>query len=234
MNLKYYLRGMGLGILVTALILGIAGSQNKRMTDEQIKARALELGMIENTVLTKQPATESEQLTEPLEETKEQEPEESTQELQETETKAPAEEVSSIEEENAIDEEQLVEESSETEKTDETDGADGDGTADVKETEETESDDTQTEEPTQDSGNEVSKPEESTQKIDSTVVLTIVGGDTSFSVARKLADLGVVSSVNEYDHYLCTNGYDKSIRTGTYEITPEMTLEQIARMINGK
>ena len=54
MKLKYYLRGLGLGILVTALILGIAHmAQDKKqgMTDEEVITRAKELGMTESMVL---------------------------------------------------------------------------------------------------------------------------------------------------------------------------------------
>lgn len=52
MKLKYYLRGLGIGILVTLLLTGIAGNKKQEMTDEEIKARATELGMIESTTLT--------------------------------------------------------------------------------------------------------------------------------------------------------------------------------------
>ena len=49
MKRKYYLRGLGTGILVTALILIIASGQKETMTDEEVKARARELGMVEST-----------------------------------------------------------------------------------------------------------------------------------------------------------------------------------------
>ena len=51
MKLKYYLRGLGIGIFVTAIIMGVAFQNKKPMTDEEIKARAKELGMIENSVI---------------------------------------------------------------------------------------------------------------------------------------------------------------------------------------
>ena len=50
MKLRYYLRGLGLGILVTAAFF-IASNSKDTMTDAEVKARAKELGMIENTVL---------------------------------------------------------------------------------------------------------------------------------------------------------------------------------------
>lgn len=52
MNLKYYLRGLGLGIVITAIIMGIATSGRKEtLTDDEVIARAEELGMVENSVL---------------------------------------------------------------------------------------------------------------------------------------------------------------------------------------
>lgn len=47
MKLKYYMRGLGIGIVVTALLMGFAiPKQKEPMTDAEIKQRALELGMI--------------------------------------------------------------------------------------------------------------------------------------------------------------------------------------------
>ncbi|MDE5932578.1 MAG: hypothetical protein K2H40_08870 [Lachnospiraceae bacterium] len=52
MELKYYLRGLGLGIVITAIIMGIVSSRSEAMTDEEIIARAKQLGMIEDRVLS--------------------------------------------------------------------------------------------------------------------------------------------------------------------------------------
>lgn len=53
MKLRYYLRGIGTGMIVTALILSIAlGNGNEKMTEEQIKAKAAELGMVEEKLLS--------------------------------------------------------------------------------------------------------------------------------------------------------------------------------------
>ena len=86
MELRYYLRGLGLGIVVTALIMGFSLSGKQPMTDDEIIARAKQLGIIEDTVLTadaskeednievitnEQPATDSEDISR-VEEIKEQ------------------------------------------------------------------------------------------------------------------------------------------------------------------
>ncbi len=51
MNLKYYIRGIGVGILFTAVVMSVAFHifPNKKLTDAQIKERATELGMVEKT-----------------------------------------------------------------------------------------------------------------------------------------------------------------------------------------
>lgn len=46
MKLKYYLRGLGIGILVTAAILTIIYHTKGSMSDSQIKKRAAQLGMV--------------------------------------------------------------------------------------------------------------------------------------------------------------------------------------------
>ena len=51
MKLKYYLRGLGIGIIVTAIIMSLV-RQPEKLTDAQIKLRALELGMVEKSVLS--------------------------------------------------------------------------------------------------------------------------------------------------------------------------------------
>jgi hypothetical protein len=48
MKLKYYMRGLGIGIVLTTLILTIANPK-ERLTDTEIKDRAKALGMVEET-----------------------------------------------------------------------------------------------------------------------------------------------------------------------------------------
>lgn len=60
MRLKYYLRGLGIGIVVTAVIMGVSAERQKPvMTDEQIIARAKELGMVEQEGILAEIAGES-------------------------------------------------------------------------------------------------------------------------------------------------------------------------------
>lgn len=59
MKLKYYLRGLGIGIIVTVIIMLIASSgKNKEMTEEEIIAHAEELGMVMKEEVSDNPADE--------------------------------------------------------------------------------------------------------------------------------------------------------------------------------
>ncbi|MBE5884162.1 MAG: endolytic transglycosylase MltG [Lachnospiraceae bacterium] len=52
MKLKYYLRGLGIGILVTVLILSIVPKEREALSDAEIRERALQLGMVDGSALT--------------------------------------------------------------------------------------------------------------------------------------------------------------------------------------
>ena len=63
MKLKYYLRGLGVGIVVTAIILTIANHLGNKMSDEDIIKRAGKLGMVKKEDETLFPPTEPETTT---------------------------------------------------------------------------------------------------------------------------------------------------------------------------
>lgn len=203
MKLKYYLRGLGIGILVTAIIMGIAAGKKEQMTDEEIKARARELGMVESMVLSDiaatQPVESGESEATPLPAVSPA-PEETNQPAEnQTVTDTPEQSVTPVPEE----------------------------TPEV----------TATPEPEKTPVPESTAPAESSTSQDSgmeSVMITIKSGQSSVAVSKMLAEAGLVESASEFDKYLCTNGYDKKIRTGTYEIPVDALEEEIARMITGE
>ncbi len=70
MKLKYYMRGLGIGMVVTAFILSVVlDKDTKTMSDEEVMARAKELGMVESTVLSQMAEQNKQDKTE-IEETK--------------------------------------------------------------------------------------------------------------------------------------------------------------------
>ncbi len=206
MKLKYYLRGLGIGMIVTALILGISFSNRQDqtsqiMTDDQIRERAAELGMVDSSELTLAALQNSEK--QPTEGT----PEETTQTQEqnnieaEPETTVPAETQATVEPETTQESEATTE--PEPEKT-----AEPETTAEP----------------------EVTEAPQRTQ----TASITIQRGDDSGSASRRLYEAGLVENAKAFDNYLCNNGYSRSINPGTYEITPGTSEEEIAKIITGK
>ena len=206
MKLKYYLRGLGIGMIVTALILGISFSNRQDqtsqiMTDDQIRERAAELGMVDSSELTLAALQNSEK--QPTEGT----PEETTQTQEqnnieaEPETTVPAETQATVEPETTQESEATTE--PEPEKT-----AGPETTAEP----------------------EVTEAPQRTQ----TASITIQRGDDSGSASRRLYEAGLVEDAKTFDNYLCNNGYSRSINPGTYEIVPGTSEEEIAKIITGK
>lgn len=206
MKLKYYLRGLGIGMIVTALILGISFSNRQDqtsqiMTDDQIRERAAELGMVDSSELTLAALQNSEK--QPTEGT----PEETTQTQEqnnieaEPETTVPAETQATVEPETTQESEATTE--PEPEKT-----AGPETTAEP----------------------EVTEAPQRTQ----TASITIQRGDDSGSASRRLYEAGLVENAKAFDNYLCNNGYSRGINPGTYEIAPGTSEEEIAKIITGK
>lgn len=215
MKLKYYLRGLGIGMAVTALILGISfsgrqGQEAQTLTDEQIRERASELGMVDSSELTlaalqnsAQPQTtmepevteESETMTEP----------EATAEPETaTEPKAPAEPEMTTKPEATAEPETMTEPET---------------TAEPKMTTEPEA---------------TEELELTTAPEQSQTTITIKKGSDSGSVSRMLYEAGLVENAKAFDNYLCNNGYSRSINPGIYEIAPGTSEEEIAKIITGK
>ena len=230
MKLKYYLRGLGTGIVVTALILGISNgvSGDKAMTDEEVLARAKQLGWSESTVLSemaKSPESEEQADTQKEEQADTQKKEQTdTQKDEQADTQADRTE-------DIQNNTQEVEDSGDiTDNSDATDTLtviDEPDVADDPEANESVAGNMVADEAGKNS-DEFGMPDEA-----GTVTITIVRGDSSDSVSRRLEEAGLVDSATAYDKYLCQNGYDKSIRIGTFEIPADATGEEIAKMITG-
>lgn len=237
MEKKYYFRGLGLGMIVTAVIMGIAlsgGTKKREMTDEEVIARAKELGMIEDTRLL-EPSDEEEKEPEDGETAAdtpvkkdvavkpeaEQKPTVDTPEPVQTPTSvSPAETKPAQETTSAAGAEKPKADTNEMNKQDD-DGESAQVKAEEDETEKPSS------AGTEESGG-ASAPSSGTKSV------TIVGGDSSYTIAKKLEAAGVVSSASSYDTYLCEHGYDKKLRAGTFQIPAGATEEQIAKIVTGQ
>lgn len=228
MNLKYYLRGLGIGVFVTAVIMGIA-SGKEQMTDEEVRLRARELGMVESTLLS-----DMANLTRPEQQEDIQDNTGTSGQPEETKPDASSE---GTKPEETLPKETEPEEPSDRTEPEETlpeeTKPEDTSSAGIK-PEETKpdvlpADGTEPENPPQ-QGGEPSEGENNGGNQE-TVTITINSGQSSVGVSKLLEDAGLVESAAEYDKYLCANGYDKKIRAGTYEIPAGADAELIARII---
>lgn len=226
MELKYYLRGLGIGIAMTAIIMGIALSGKRTMTDEEIIARAKELGMVENTVLlnaTDDAAQEDADDVSGIGQDIAEQPQEDDVAGSTAPDQDDAAAIGSTEQDRddmaAVDD---TEADPDDMTPDEDTAPDRDDVADDSAEEDGETD-SETE---SDNANE-------TITSAALKTITIKGGEGSYTVAKKLEDVGVVTSAANFDTFLCEHGYDKRLRTGTFSIPADASDEQIARIITG-
>lgn len=222
MKLRYYLRGLGIGILVTAFIIGIVRSPQGDMSDAEIRARAAELGMVDanSQVLSNlsQEKTDDDGGASP-----------------ETEGAQSEEKPDGTEPGNGADPSQTEPDAPGNEPEQGSGAGRGnlafqDGDADAP----------GNEDPQDGSGNLPEEPSEASghsQEPDEppveTVRFTIRGGTGSEGICRDLAAAGLVESASDYDAFLCDNGYSQRLRSGTFEIPVGAGYEEIARMITG-
>ena len=223
MKLKYYLRGLGIGIVVTAIIMSIT-NKPQELTDAQIKMRALELGMVEESVLADLQAKEDADV-ETVEDVLNQHAQEKEEEKQEEESVVETEVEETTDEANSID-------------------ADSEEVV-AKEEVSKETEEVAEEEPIVE--NEMEEiPEEAVQEnvveknnsmkdevVESYTIIKIEKGNGSEIVSKRLYEAGLVDSEVEYNQFLVRNGYDRKLSVGDHEIPADATEEDIARILCG-
>lgn len=216
MNLKYYLRGLGVGVIVTALIMGIAaGGKKERLSNEEIKERARALGMVEESTVLANAFGEQEADSEKSKETEE-------PLVQLTPTPAATEEPAPVTPEQ---EEPLAAPSPGAESEMEPVKTPEPGSEEVSEAPEPAAAEVQ--EPV----SEAETEEEEVIQDGNLVTIQVNKGDGSLTVSKKLEEAGLIASAYEFDRYLCQNGYDKRLNVGTFEIPAGTPPEQMAKIL---
>ena len=185
MKLKYHLRGLGIGIVVTAIIMTVALGNKQTMTDDEVIKRAKELGMIENSVLADMAdktveKTDDEVINSEIP---------NNDKVIDKETPNNDEEI----DEEVVDNDTIVDETNQNETT-----------------------------------KEETPKEETTKDV---VSITVVGGDTSWTVSKRMEEAGLIESARDFDTHLCRYGYDKKISVGTYNIPKSASHEEMAKII---
>ncbi len=227
-RLKYYLRALGVGIVVTALLMGYSQKGQARMTDEEILRRAAELGMTDHEGVLAELATATPKPDGPVSAAEPTAQPAATPEAgptEEPEEQSLSGSAADSMAEPAVDptEEPTISTADPTESptADPTAGPTAKPTADP------------TAGPTATS---TARPTEATypEQTGETVTLVVNRGESSVTVSKSLQELGLVEDYKAYDRFLCDNGYDHSISTGTYEIPLDASDEDIAWIITKK
>ena len=220
MNLKYYLRGLGVGIVVTALIMGISlGGKKESLSDKEIKARASELGMVEAGTTLKENLPEKEE---------QQEKDEPASDVQETAKPVPQDENQSPEPDQSpeMNQPQSAEDTQEA-KEQETMGLE----ENLREADASEEEASDQNTLSENVAATETEPVSTANK--ESITIEVRKGDGSYTVCKRLEEAGLIASATSFDTFLCENGYDKRIRSGSFEIPADADPEQIARILNG-
>lgn len=209
MKLRYYMRGLGIGIAITAVIMSVAlHAKLKPMSDQEVIARAKELGMEEkynSAVLAD--SLSGNDVNAQAGDGEQKLPAANEQTEQQTKNK---------EAEDALERAQKeIEDSKQAAEKAREDAAAAGAEAAVIDT------DVGT---IGLHGGEEAASAAQTQGIE----VTVGGGDGSLTVAKKLEQAGVIADAAAFDRYLCQKGYDKRICTGAHIFAEGATEEEIA------
>ncbi len=240
-------------MLVAALVLVLSGNTGGKMSDEEIKVRAAELGMEEKDNAVLSDAAEGDEAV-----TMQENPAQAEAPV-ENSAEEKAEKPAAAEQQGTeVSQEPVTKKDSETGQEQAIKGNagqetnQGTATGKKKETEAGEkpegsegmtavqtpadTDKTEEEKKADDVAERAAEIAERAQEVaesapGSTVTIVVMSGDSSVSVANKVAEAGLVESAAEFDAFLCRNGYDKRISVGSYEIPDTATEKEIADKI---
>ncbi len=215
MRIRMYLRGLGIGMIVTALLMGFATNDRQNLTDKEIKEHAAALGMVEESEVLKV-VTDS--------------GEEAQVTPSPTSTPAPTQEPAPEEDVKPEEEAEATPTPTPTPEATPTPTPTPEATPTPTPTPEA----TPTPTPTPEATPEPTPEPTGNVKTSGTFTIEIAGGSDSAKVSALLERGGAISSASEFDDYLCKNGYDHKIRAGKHSIPAGSDYETIAKIITGR
>lgn len=224
MKFKYLLRGFGIGVLFSAIILALSYYNKPKgdLTEAEIISQARELGMM----------TEQDWKEKKIKETLDQmETDTVSKEAVDSASGQP-----SAEPESQPGEEQGKAEEDTNQETDKTkeDAMKEDSEAEEgppKKEEESSKDETKSEEG--DAPQDLEKPEseEPSDEDAGLAVIKVVSGMVSSEVAEDLENQGVIEDAYDFDAYMCDNGFAPLIQAGTFYVPKDASYLEIARIL---
>lgn len=206
MKLRYYLRGLGIGIVITALLMGLTkGGAKETLSDDEIIARAEALGMVQSSVLSSD-LNHEEQGEDGV--------------TVSYNTALDESDIAALPDSAGADQTGDAAGVVDTEATDKTADVADNSTKAADTTDKVKNDTTVTDD-----------ADNSGTTGATTITVTINSGDGSDTVARRLTELGVIADAGDFDRYLCQNGYDKKLATGNHEINAGAGYQEIAEIL---
>lgn len=222
MRLKYFLRGVGIGILVTTIILTATHASERRMSDSEVIDRAIELGMSFSASHSGQQSGTEEASLDESSTGQETSGDDVTDDLQnETETEPGSQSPSETVSESTSDGEASTGKVSEA--------VTGMTTQAITET--TETTETTTELTT---GNDNAGSAAGVMNNEVTCTINITRGMSSRTVCDMLKQNGIIEDAADFDRYLIKTGYDDKIRVGEVEVNSGMTYEELTALLYKK
>ena len=221
MRLKYFLRGVGIGILVTTIILTATHASERRMSDSEVIDRAIELGMSFSASHSGQQSGTEEASTDESSTGQETSGVDVMDDLQhdgETETEMGSQSPSETVSESTSD--------GEASPGKESEAVTGMTTQAITETTET------TTELTTENNNAGSAAGVMNNEV--TCTINITKGMSSRTVCDMLKQNGIIEDAADFDRYLIKTGYDDKIRVGEVEVNSGMTYEELTASLYKK
>ena len=218
MRLKYFLRGVGIGILVTTIILTATHASERRMSDSEVIDRAIELGMSFSASHSGQQSGTEEASTDESSTGQETSGDDVTDDLQhdgETETEMGSQSPSETVSESTSD--------GEASPGKESEAVTGMTTQAITET---------TTELTTENNNAGSAAGVMNNEV--TCTINITKGMSSRTVCDMLKQNGIIEDAADFDRYLIKTGYDDKIRGGEVEVNSGMTYEELTASLYKK
>ncbi len=224
MKRKYFLRGTGLGILITAMVFILLGQQ--KMSDEEVIKRAKELGYVKAEEVPS-PTINIDELLE--------------KELTPAPTKEPMETVTPQPTESAVTDKTEPSITPEADTTPEpsgqpdvTDTPESSDNPDVADTPEPSAAPEITDVPEQ--NNAAGITEAPSQKDAEFVRLSfeVTYGSSVAEICEQLEEKGIVDSASKFRKYLADNNLDYTIRAGLYIVSSDMSYEELAKVLRRK
>lgn len=213
MKLKYFLRGVGVGIIFGALIMLVAymTSGASKLSDKEIIERAENLGMVkaEDMVVTGNKEDSSEGDTQQLDDTTQANNttiENATENTTEITTESEIIQGTDVSLEGVVDE-SINATTEENVTTDNNDAS------------------------TENSSTEAMTAEEKADSTYVTAKITVSSGMSSYDVALMLQNAGIIEDSSDFDNYLNENGYSTQIRINDYEFNSNMSYEELAKAL---